>query len=86
MQADKAPPIPVETRAADQAGQALSDLMTGGKVRGRTGALALERRAQGLGTSLSRAAQHRGSADCSWRCLLLENERTLRGPRIFGRV
>jgi len=25
----------VETRAADQAGQALSDLKTGGKVRGR---------------------------------------------------
>ena len=36
MQAGKAPPIPVETRAADQAGRALSDLKTGGKVRGRT--------------------------------------------------
>jgi len=36
VQAGKAPPIPVETRAADQASQPLSDVKTGGKVRGRT--------------------------------------------------
>ncbi|HVM79656.1 MAG TPA: alcohol dehydrogenase [Stellaceae bacterium] len=35
VQAGKVPPIPVETRPADQASQALSDLKTGGKVRGR---------------------------------------------------
>ena len=35
VQAGKVPPIPVETRTADQASQALSDLKTGGKVRGR---------------------------------------------------
>ena len=31
----KVPPIPIETRPADQATQALSDLKSGGKVRGR---------------------------------------------------
>ena len=34
-QAGKVPPIPIETRPADQAGAALSDLKSGGKVRGR---------------------------------------------------
>ena len=33
--AGKVPPIPIETRPADQATQALSDLKSGGKVRGR---------------------------------------------------
>jgi D-arabinose 1-dehydrogenase-like Zn-dependent alcohol dehydrogenase len=33
--AGKVPPIPIETRPADQAGAALSDLKSGGKVRGR---------------------------------------------------
>jgi D-arabinose 1-dehydrogenase-like Zn-dependent alcohol dehydrogenase len=35
VQGGRVPPIPVETRPADQASQALSDLKTGGKVRGR---------------------------------------------------
>jgi len=34
-QAGKVPPIPIETRPADQASSALSDLKGGGKVRGR---------------------------------------------------
>ena len=34
-QAGKVPPIPIETRPADQANTALSDLKSGGKVRGR---------------------------------------------------
>ena len=34
-QAGKVPPIPIEMRPADQASAALSDLKTGGKVRGR---------------------------------------------------
>ena len=33
--AGKVPPIPIETRPADQASAALSDLKSGGKVRGR---------------------------------------------------
>jgi D-arabinose 1-dehydrogenase-like Zn-dependent alcohol dehydrogenase len=35
VQAGKVPPIPIETRPADQATQALSDLKSGGRVRGR---------------------------------------------------
>lgn len=35
VRAGKVPPIPIERRPADQAGAALSDLKTGGKVRGR---------------------------------------------------
>ena len=35
VQAGKVPPIPVETRPADHASEALSDLKSGGKVRGR---------------------------------------------------
>ena len=35
VRAGKVPPIPIETRAADQASAALSDLKSGGKVRGR---------------------------------------------------
>jgi propanol-preferring alcohol dehydrogenase len=35
VQAGKVPPIPLETRSADQASAALSDLKSGGKVRGR---------------------------------------------------
>src|SRR5437773_2220161 len=35
VQAGRVPPIPIETRPADQASAALSDLKTGGKVRGR---------------------------------------------------
>jgi D-arabinose 1-dehydrogenase-like Zn-dependent alcohol dehydrogenase len=35
VQAGKVPPIPIETRPADQASTALSDLKSGGKVRGR---------------------------------------------------
>ena len=35
VQAGKVPPIPIETRPADQASAALSDLKSGGKVRGR---------------------------------------------------
>ena len=35
VQAGKVPPIPLEMRAADQASAALSDLKSGGKVRGR---------------------------------------------------
>jgi D-arabinose 1-dehydrogenase-like Zn-dependent alcohol dehydrogenase len=35
VQSGKVPPIPLETRPADQASSALSDLKTGGKVRGR---------------------------------------------------
>ena len=35
VQAGKVPPIPIETRPASEACQALSDLKTGGKVRGR---------------------------------------------------
>ena len=34
-EAGKVPPIPIETRPADQASAALSDLKSGGKVRGR---------------------------------------------------
>jgi D-arabinose 1-dehydrogenase-like Zn-dependent alcohol dehydrogenase len=34
-QAGKVPPIPIETRRADQASAALSDLKSGAKVRGR---------------------------------------------------
>jgi D-arabinose 1-dehydrogenase-like Zn-dependent alcohol dehydrogenase len=34
-QAGKVPPIPIETRPADEASAALSDLKSGGKVRGR---------------------------------------------------
>ena len=33
--AGKVPPIPIETRPADQASAALSDLKSSGKVRGR---------------------------------------------------
>ena len=33
--ASKVPPIPIETRPADQASAALSDSKRGGKVRGR---------------------------------------------------
>jgi D-arabinose 1-dehydrogenase-like Zn-dependent alcohol dehydrogenase len=35
VQAGKVPPIPIESRPADQASAALSDLKSGGKVRGR---------------------------------------------------
>ena len=35
VQAGKVPPIPIETRPADQASAALGDLKSGGKVRGR---------------------------------------------------
>src|SRR5580692_6330667 len=35
VQAGRVPPIPIETRPADQASAALSDLKSGGKVRGR---------------------------------------------------
>jgi D-arabinose 1-dehydrogenase-like Zn-dependent alcohol dehydrogenase len=35
VQAGKVPPIPIETRPADQASAALSELKSGGKVRGR---------------------------------------------------
>src|SRR5205823_12646402 len=35
VRARKVPPIPIETRPADQASAALSDLKSGGKVRGR---------------------------------------------------
>jgi D-arabinose 1-dehydrogenase-like Zn-dependent alcohol dehydrogenase len=35
VQGGKVPPIPIETRSADQASSALSDLKSGGKVRGR---------------------------------------------------
>ena len=35
VQAGKVPPIPLETRPADQASAALSDLKSGGKIRGR---------------------------------------------------
>jgi D-arabinose 1-dehydrogenase-like Zn-dependent alcohol dehydrogenase len=35
VQAGKVPPIPIETRSADQVSVALSDLKSGGKVRGR---------------------------------------------------
>ena len=35
VKAGKVPPIPLEIRAPDQATQALSDLKSGGKVRGR---------------------------------------------------
>jgi D-arabinose 1-dehydrogenase-like Zn-dependent alcohol dehydrogenase len=35
VQAGKVAPIPIETRPADQAGAALSDLKSGGRVRGR---------------------------------------------------
>ena len=35
VRAGKVPPIPIETRPADQASAALSDLKSGGKVRGR---------------------------------------------------
>src|SRR5437667_307803 len=35
VQGGKVPPIPLETRPADQASAALSDLKSGGKVRGR---------------------------------------------------
>ena len=35
VQAGKVPPIPIETRPADEASAALSDLKSGGKVRGR---------------------------------------------------
>lgn len=35
VQAGKVPPIPIERRPADQASQALADLKSGGKVRGR---------------------------------------------------
>src|SRR5690348_4506018 len=35
VQAGKVPPIPLENRSADQASQALADLKSGGKVRGR---------------------------------------------------
>ena len=35
VQAGRVPPIPIETRPADQASQALLDLKAGGKVRGR---------------------------------------------------
>ncbi|HTV90732.1 MAG TPA: alcohol dehydrogenase [Stellaceae bacterium] len=35
VQAGKVPPIPIETRPAEAAGEALADLKSGGKVRGR---------------------------------------------------
>jgi D-arabinose 1-dehydrogenase-like Zn-dependent alcohol dehydrogenase len=35
VQTAKVPPIPFETRPADQASAALNDLKSGGKVRGR---------------------------------------------------
>jgi propanol-preferring alcohol dehydrogenase len=35
VQAGNVPPIPIETRPAEQASAALSDLKSGGKVRGR---------------------------------------------------
>jgi len=35
VQGGKVPPIPIETRPSDQASSALSDLKSGGKVRGR---------------------------------------------------
>jgi hypothetical protein len=35
VQAGKVPPIPIETRPADQASAPLSDLKSGGKVQGR---------------------------------------------------
>jgi len=35
VQAGKVPPIPLETRPAAEASSALSDLKSGGKVRGR---------------------------------------------------
>jgi len=35
VQAGKVPPIPIETRPAEKASAALSDLKSGGKVRGR---------------------------------------------------
>src|SRR5207237_9148742 len=35
VQAGKVPPIPIETRPASEASAALSDLKSGGKVRGR---------------------------------------------------
>ncbi len=35
VRAGKVPPTPLETRPADQAGAALSDLKSGGRVRGR---------------------------------------------------
>jgi len=35
VQAGRVPPIPIETRPADQASAALSDLKSGGKVQGR---------------------------------------------------
>ena len=35
VRAGKVPPIPLETRPADQASAALSDLKSGGRVRGR---------------------------------------------------
>jgi len=35
VQGGKVPPIPIETRPPDQASSALSDLKSGGKVRGR---------------------------------------------------
>jgi D-arabinose 1-dehydrogenase-like Zn-dependent alcohol dehydrogenase len=35
VQAGRVPPIPVETRPADQASAALSDLKSGGRVQGR---------------------------------------------------
>jgi D-arabinose 1-dehydrogenase-like Zn-dependent alcohol dehydrogenase len=35
VRAGKVPPIPLEARPADQASAALSDLKSGGKVRGR---------------------------------------------------
>ena len=35
VQQGRVPPIPIETRPADQASQALADLKSGGKVRGR---------------------------------------------------
>ena len=35
VQAGKVPPIPIETRPANEVSQALSDLKSGGKVRGR---------------------------------------------------
>ncbi len=34
-QAGKVPPIPIEHRSAEQASEALSDLKSGGRVRGR---------------------------------------------------
>jgi D-arabinose 1-dehydrogenase-like Zn-dependent alcohol dehydrogenase len=35
VQAGRVPPIPIETRPADEVTSALSDLKSGGKVRGR---------------------------------------------------